>query len=72
MTSQRIAVDLFCDFDGVICPIAKLRHDSTCINCASLSTVPLSGLIVNRTDRTHYLYPGEHNTLGHYFVYILT
>ena len=27
MTSQRIAVDLFCDFDGVICPIVKLRHD---------------------------------------------
>lgn len=27
MASQRIAVDLFCDFDGVICPIAKLRHD---------------------------------------------
>ena len=27
MTSQRIAVDLFCDFDGVICPITKLQHD---------------------------------------------
>lgn len=27
MTSQRIAVDLFCDFDGVICPITKPRHD---------------------------------------------